>query len=549
MSGQPAGHFKPMDLRSISGNQITIWLALAVGLCVALVIGSAVGSADSRFVGSVLAVIPVAVIFTKLKTNIWVLLPIGWYLGGTLPWLGLPLSVTNLCFLAVIASFTLFLAMRVFPWKRKLITIDYLIYINLAYLATVYVRNPAGVYRLQSDIVGGKPYMEIALAFGAYLILSRVQISDAIAKIFPLFFVVPTWGAGLLDAIGRVNPTIGYTLNSLYSAVGTSGTFGAMEAGVEIGTTRIAGLQNAGVIMILAACARYNPSTLISPLYPLRMIMMAIGFGAIFLSGYRGALLFAFVAFTLSVIFRRQPKDLLVVGGTGLLALIILLFIHGNVLQLPLTMQRALSWLPGDWDQEAVMDAEGSTQWRIEMWGWAWNDERIMRDRVWGQGFGFTIDDMNLIANSLVAGGSGSSLLGGSDREQFMVTGTFHSGPLSSIKFIGVVGLALYYSLICYMAVLAWRLCKHAQGTTAFTLALFVGIPIIYEPFNFVVIFGALDISYPQTLFWAGLLIMTQRHVNSFKPPMPANHQESFQGLSKTTSELQPVLRLQPLRR
>jgi hypothetical protein len=99
-----------------------------------------------------------------------------------------------------------------------------------------------------------------------------------------------------------------------------------------------------------------------------------------------------------------------------------------------------------------------------------------------------------------------------------MITGSFHSGPLSTIKYIGVVGLVLYYPLMCYMAVLAWRTCIRARGTKAFSLALFVGIPIVYEPFNFVVVFGGLDSNYSQLLFWAGMLNMTKRYVESFKP-------------------------------
>jgi hypothetical protein len=201
-----------------------------------------------------------------------------------------------------------------------------------------------------------------------------------------------------------------------------------------------------------------------------------------------------------------------------LFVVVVLISLQGSVLQLPRTMQRALSWLPGDWDQTALADAEGSSQWRFEMWEWAWNDDRILRDRTWGQGFGLSIDDMNLIASSLMAGGGGGTLLGGSDRENFMITGTFHSGPLSTIKYIGVVGLCLYYPLMCYMALFAWRLCLRARGTKAFTLALFVGIPIIYEPFNFVVIFGGLDGNYTQLLFWAGLLKMTSNFVDRLTP-------------------------------
>ena len=534
-----------MDLRSISGNQIALWVVLAVGLAVALVIGSAVGSADLRFVAAALAVIPAAVIFIKLKTNIWVLLPLSWLLDGRLPWLPLPLSVRDLCFLAVIAMFVLFGATRVFHFKRKLSMLDYLIFINLAYLVTVYVRNPAGVWFLQSSIVGGRPYFEIVLAFGAFLILSRVQITDFIAKIFPLFLVIPAWSMAMLDAIGRVNPGVGYALNSIYSGVGPSGTFGEVEAAAEIGTTRVVPMGPAGTISVLALCARYNPITLISPLYPGRVILLAFAFGAIFLSGFRSSLLAAFVFLLLSAILRRQLRDVWIAGGAGILILTVLILLQGNVLQMPLTMQRALTWLPGDWDQAVLSDAEGSTQWRVDMWGWAWNDERVLRDKVWGTGFGLTIEDMNLIAQSLMLSGSGSSYLGGSDREQFMLTGTFHSGPLSTIKFIGIVGLVLYMVLMCYMAVLAWRVCKLASGTKGFTLALFVGIPIIYEPFNFVVVFGALDDNYPSLLFKAGLLSMAQRYVENLRPIVRGALEADYQVPANPVTEVEPMLRRQ----
>ena len=101
-----------MNLRNISANQIVVWTALLLGLLVAVMIGSAVGSSDIRLATAVIAAIPVAVIFVKLKTNIWVLLPIGWFLAGRLPWLPLPFTVRDICFLVVIFFFPLFCATR-----------------------------------------------------------------------------------------------------------------------------------------------------------------------------------------------------------------------------------------------------------------------------------------------------------------------------------------------------------------------------------------------------------------------------------------------------
>jgi hypothetical protein len=505
-----------MNLRNISANQIVVWSALLLGLLLAVMIGSAVGSSDMRFVAGVIAVIPVAVVFVKLKTNIWVLLPIGWYLSGRLPWLPVPFTVRDLCFMTVIFFFTLFFATRALPWRRTLSTLDYLIYINLFYLATVYVRNPAGFWAMQTSMVGGRPYFEIALAFGAFLILSRVQISDVLARILPLFFVIPAWSVGILDVISRLIPQTAYPLAMLYSGIGgVSSITGAFQQEARLGETRMTGLQNAGSSSVLSLCAKYNPITMVSPFHPWRVLLMAVALGAIFLSGYRSTLLFAVVAFLLGTILRGNIKDLWVASALAAVVLFGLITLQGNAVQLPLTMQRALSWLPGDWNQEAVADAEHSSRWRFEMWQWAWNDDRILKDKVWGTGFGLSIDDMNLIASMLTSQVQGQNLLGGSDREQFMITGTFHSGPLSTIKYIGVVGLALYYPLMCYMAILAWQLCQRARGTRALPLALFVAIPIIYEPFNFVVVFGALEGSYPQTLFWAGLLNMARRYTDT----------------------------------
>jgi hypothetical protein len=144
-----------MNLGNISANQIIVWTALLIGLLVAVLIGSAVGNSDLRMVYGVLVAIPLAVIFVKLKTNVWVLLPIGWYLTGRLPWLPLPFTVRDLCFMVVIFFFILFFATRALPWKRKLSALDYLIYINLAYLAVVYARNPVGFWAMQSSMVGG----------------------------------------------------------------------------------------------------------------------------------------------------------------------------------------------------------------------------------------------------------------------------------------------------------------------------------------------------------------------------------------------------------
>lgn len=501
-----------MNPHNISSNQIVVWCALLLGLLVAVVIGSAVGSSDMRMVAGVIAAIPVAIIFVKLKTNIWVLIPIGWYLSGRLPWLPLPFTVRDLCFMTVIFFFTLFFATRTLPWKRKLSTLDYLIYVNLAYLATVYARNPVGFWAIQSSMVGGRPYFEILLAFGAYAVLSRVSPTDRIAKMFPWFYLIPAGVVAVLDMVARTLPQSAYALARIYSGVGSMATTAGLEQVAQVGQDRITGLKDAGYLGVLALCSRYNPITLISPLYPIRALLFVSSLAAIFLSGFRATLLAAMVFFLLATFLRGRLHDVWVAAAAGMLGITLLISLQGSVLQLPLTMQRALSWLPGDWNQEALAGAEDSSRWRFEMVEWAWNDDRILRNKIWGQGIGFSIDDMNLIASSLMAGQGGANLLGGSDRENFMITGAFHNGPVSAIKCVGVVGLFLYSLLILYLAVRAWKLCVLTVGSRAFPLALFVGMPAIYFPFSFFVLTGFYELDLTYSIFSAGLINLTNNY-------------------------------------
>lgn len=513
-----------MDNRNLSLHQLTLWFVLLGGLVLAAIIGSAVGHSDLTLLVAVLSLIPLGIVMVRLKTNIWVLIPIGWYVTGRLPFLPLPFTVRDLCILLAIFAFALFFALRVVPWKRRLGALDYLIFINLAYLASVYFRNPVGAWAFQSQMVGGRPYFEALTAFGAFIILSRANLTPFIARIFPLFYLVPTMILAGLELLARLAPQVAQPIERVYSGVAGQGPFsGGLGPEAQLGQTRFTAMKEVGVIGALALCARHSPAKLISPLHPFLLLLLLLAFFAVFLSGFRSAFLFVLVALFLASVLRRRMTDVWIGVGAIALALVALISVQGSLVQLPMTVQRTLSWLPGDWDNEAVRDAEGSSTWRYEMVVWAWNDSRIIKDKIWGQGFGISIDDMNIIASALIGGQQGGMFIGGSDRENFMLTGSFHNGPVSTIRYVGVVGLALFYPLLCYMAVLAWRLCRRAAGTSVFPLALFLGIPIIYEPFNFMFIFGGFDGSISQTLYWAGLLNMTSNYLDKVAPGTAAS--------------------------
>jgi len=62
------------------------------------------------------------------------------------------------------------------------------------------------------------------------------------------------------------------------------------------------------------------------------------------------------------------------------------------------------------------------------------------------------------------------------------------------------------------MVVRAWRLCSLTVGTPAFSLALFVSIPVIYFPFAFFVLTGFYEIDLANSIFAAGLLNLVHNY-------------------------------------
>jgi hypothetical protein len=112
----------------------------------------------------------------------------------------------------------------------------------------------------------------------------------------------------------------------------------------------------------------------------------------------------------------------------------------------------------------------------------------------------------------------GPGFIGASGQESFLIQGAYHSGPLSAIRYVGAVGLVFYLTLLVGAAIYAWKLIRRCQGTDYFPLALFVGIPAIYEPLQYSLIFGGFDSGFPTTLFVCGMLKLISKGCQAHTP-------------------------------
>src|SRR5690606_33019173 len=132
----------------------------------------------------------------------------------------------------------------------------------------------------------------------------------------------------------------------------------------------------------------------------------------------------------------------------------------------------------GTWDERVEMDAEGSTEWRVEMWKEALTSEKWIHNKWLGDGLGFTKAEFETMKNVSASdqgaiGMSGMSAV----QESFMISGGYHSGPVQTIRTVGYVGLAILIIGFFRVAVHAHRQIQRSRNTEWFPVTLFICLP------------------------------------------------------------------------
>lgn len=449
-----------------------------------------------------------------LREQIWLLIPIFWTLTGQIPLLPLPFSIRDLVVMGVFTAFLALKALKMARRKPKLETVDYWLLALLIYLATVFVRNPVGVDALGSDRVGGRPYFNTVVACLSYWVLARVSIKGGLAKLLPFVLLASKSVEFVLNAIAFHFPQTVPVLASVYTGI----TPDAYDAGDlqrnptgDTTTGRMTYLANLGTGGTLTSCAYSRPLELLNPIHFFRWLVFTLSVVCILASGYRSALLSVGIYVVLSSYFRRGTADLAKLFGIGVPLLLVLVAMQGTIVNLPLSTQRALSFLPGRWDYVAVAEAKDSTQWRVEMWKAMLVGNKYIQNKWLGDGFGLTSRQLESIR--AVSGRLDKE----TQQEHFLIVGQVHSGPLTSIRYTGYIGLLLFLTVIGLIAWLGIRLVRRSERTDFFYLSLYLCIPVIWEPLNYIFVFGSFDNALPEAIFALGMLKMLDNSLTDYE--------------------------------
>lgn len=381
-----------MKSYNVDTRAITLGLVMIGGILAALALGRAVGNQNYLHIIVVCGFVFGCLFFFTLGDRYWYLIPFA--LASGLPAIPLGGRTVELGELAI-ASCTVFFVMRVALKKEHLVIFRAThipILLFMGWVLLCFSLNPSGFMFFGAQTAGARFYLKLALAFCAFLILASREISENDAK----------WIIRLLILGVFINLAYGFASFFLLGGAPEPSSPGAIETEDFYSWHQILSLP--AITLAFLIFSRYKPSDVIGFQKPWTLLAYCIVFVIALASGKRMGVVAVMIAPFVSAIVYRQRIYIWV----GLFALMIFVAVvtlgHGHLFTLPMTMQRAISWLPGQWDADLTGIQAGSDEFREALRRFAVNN--IQRDPVIGKGFSVDITETGSAITEAMRGGT-----------------------------------------------------------------------------------------------------------------------------------------------
>lgn len=493
-----------MDSTKLKAIIIVVLAAFA-----ALYLGVAAATAQLEAVAWVLGGL-VLTVCLALGRRIWLLLPLGSSLGLVLPIPG-NFTTTLMAQGLVLGFCTLLFLMHRLPVRVRFTELEFWCLLIIACVVQVYLRNPVGLNLFGGNSVGGKPYILFGISCAVALLLSVLHVAPGDLRWWVRLSLLGSLVNFGLGAVGKLFPSIGYYLGASFStdAAAANEDIAAGEA------SRVSFVR--GISATAAAWLVSRISPIRACFHPLWAPVILFSLAAAAFSGFRSQLMIVGLTYLIGICYRNGIKGFFASIVLGTLSLALLAFVN-LVAPLPPNVQRALTFLPGTWEERYEKDAENSTEWRLVMWREALLTDKWIKNKWLGDGLGFSKSDLERM-NAVNAVKGGRTEMSGltSGQENMMINGGYHSGPVTTIRTIGYVGLLVIMIGFIRMAVHAHRQIQRCRGTEWYPVALFIGVPMIAGVFFWVFIYGDFDSASQGVLLGAATIRLFENNL-----PLPA---------------------------
>lgn len=386
--------------------------------------------------------------------NAWMLLFIIVPIGQAIPVYQLPWYFV---FVAILLIYWCFLAIAGhahFTW-RKLLGADLFVLTFLAYMAITIYRHPASskiinnFLGIKTDLVTtGLEYPLCVAALIFYLAYSCIPFDKKYFK------KVVHWGVILklillvFVSIADYNTQVEGTSISLFDSAEPTpfrrfGMFTTFAFNLSVFVYGSASFRQ----IILSHS---------------KVFLLFLSLVLVLLSGYRNRLLRLGIIMMGVMIIKKEYWIIITCIVTTIFS-VLFLNITNTTESLPITVQRVLAGIPGvQVNKRLKADTTGSNEWRFVMWRWALDSRtKYIHDYVWGDGC--TLDTRVHQRNyrSIVR-----KKLNPRTQEYGAQIRAWHSGFISVLQELGIIGLSLTFIGHIYAFIMTIRIGSALRNTT-----------------------------------------------------------------------------------
>lgn len=387
---------------------------------------------------------------------------------------------------------------------------------------------------------GGRKYFKVAMAaLTIPLLASYPGFKWQDLQKIPLVYFLGSFVDIVPELLTTFIPATAPLVWKIYSGVNL-GEYGATlkgNFGGGEGVSRIGTLAKVGVASGLVCLCYFPPRTWLQPNRLWVIPCLLLGGLLCALSGFRNTIfryglvmlagLFATVRFRTFLLAPFFVIGALVIGAT-----------QGTVFNYPKTIQRSLSFMPGNWDLKVAEDAEGSSRWRQKI-DELFYKEYFRQAPLLGKGYHFDPNLAKQATDIYLAVAQARAVAGDEygDVRSFLEMRQPHEGPVHILLVTGVVGAVFFVgfcmALMIYAFSSIWRTpSKQVAPIQIWALAL-----LVPQVAGFFIVFGDLTSFLPQVCPVIALLYRYDRLKEILrKAPLPNLVQDP------SAHETQPLL-------
>ncbi|MCE0522308.1 MAG: O-antigen ligase family protein [Methylacidiphilales bacterium] len=527
----------------------TIINALIIGASFILapfVISSAIGEGDYGPTFFFLGFIALMVSFFYLKDRLCMLPLIGLSVTGSLNFLPLPFQASHLfCILLILYYISVYIIIR----RKRIIfgKINFLLPILAVTSILLYHNHNLNVAAVGGETEGGKPAYLVYLVVVAYFCgINVAQPSVTFVRRVPFYFVIGSIFSCLPFFLTTFFPALAPYVFSFISNVNVGAYYEAQgyDVGLSEGVIgRIAVFGPLGLALQLYLLCHYPMASWLRPERWWIPFVSLVCAALVVASGFRNEL-FSFGVITVVGIWCHYSwRSLFVIAPFCLAGFMLLTASSNNLIELPtkklpLIAQRSMSFLPGDWDQEAIASAKSSNDFRKNI-----QDTYIkeyMRRSPWiGNGYNISVKEYNNYSDVLNNAGADNGYL---QAKAFIEGKIFHIGWISAYDGVGIVGSLAFLALAWFEIYMAGRFVFGTNHRSPFfPLYVWIFCNLVSNMAAFFVVFGDFAQTFSSLCLYA--LVLTHLAVMQKAPEVsvaPSQRRErvEFAGLRSASYSL-----------